>query len=139
MKKWLVALFVLGILLTVVACKTNDNGDDAGTTTTTTTSPYENPDTVQSIWDEWNPSVDLGVGDGTTTTTAGYTTDADSSTGHVTVTTDNGEAVTTDGGEPVTSYVSTTTTESTTTTGDDTTTGDGTTTTTLPEYFPGVY
>ena len=61
--------------------------------------------------------------------TLGYTTGtgADASTGHVTVTTDDGTVVTTDGGEPVTSVVSTTTTTAATTT---TTTATTTTTTT---------
>lgn len=126
---WLCLLLAAVLLLSVVCvgCKQAEEPDHSippSLSTTTTNGDCET---------ELIPPGDAIIKT-TTTTTLGYTTGTgvDASTAHVTVTTDDGEAVTTDGGAPVTSFVSTTTTEATTTSSEatTTTTEEATTTTT---------
>ena len=126
---WLCLLLAAFLLLSVVCvgCKQAEEPDHSippSLSTTTTNGDCE----TELI----PPGDDVIIK--TTTTTLGYTTGTgvDASTAHVTVTTDDGEAVTTDGGAPVTSFVSTTTTEATTTSSEatTTTTEEATTTTT---------
>ena len=128
---WLCLLLAAVLLLSVVCvgCKQAEEPDHSippSLSTTTTNGDFETPLIV--------PDPNDIVKSTTTTTTLGYTTGTgvDASTAHVTVTTDDGEAVTTDGGAPVTSFVSTTTTEATTTSSEatTTTTEEATTTTT---------
>lgn len=118
---WLCLLLACFLLLTVlcVGCaKTPDEPDHSDAPPTVTTTTMDGDFETEIIVPDEDDIV--------TTTTLGYTTGTgvDASTAHVTVTTDDGEAVTTDGGAPVTSYVSTTTTTTTTTQSTTTTTGE---------------
>ena len=115
----LLLAFVLMIALVCVGCKPTEEEPDHSAPPTTTILPDSDYESELIVPDKSDV-----ISVTTTTTTLGYTTGtgSDASTAHVTVTTDNGEAVTTDGGEPVTSFVSTTTTTTTTTTTEATTT-----------------
>ena len=123
---WLCLLLVCFFLLTVlcVGCaKTPDEPDHSDAPPTVTTTMDGEFETEIIVPDE---------DDIVTTTTLGYTTGTgvDASTAHVTVTTDDGEAVTNADGTPETSYVSTTTTTTTTTQSTTTTAGEDESTTT---------